>query len=106
MADINSVVLSGRLTDEPKLHYVQRNTDESVAVCRFVLATEDTYGRTSFIPVIIWRHYAEAVANYVSKGQEVIVVGKIQSRQDKEKTRTFIEIHAQEVKFGAKSGGK
>lgn len=101
MADINNVVLSGRLTDEPQLHYINRN-GESIAVCRFVLATEDGHGRTSFIPVIIWRNYAEAVANYVSKGQEVTVVGKLQSRQDKEKTRTFIEIHAQEVKYGAK----
>jgi len=101
MADINTIALSGRLTNEPDLHYINRN-ENSVAVCRFVLATTDPHKRTSFIPIIVWRNYAEAVANYVSKGQAVTVVGKIQSRQHKEKTRTFIEIHASEIKYGNK----
>lgn len=96
------MVLSGRLTDEPKLHYIKKSNGENIAVCNFILATEDVHGRTSFIPVLVWRNYGESVANYVSKGQEVTVIGKIQSRENKEKTRTFIEIHASEVKYGAK----
>jgi single-stranded DNA-binding protein len=52
--------------------------------------------------VIVWRNYAEAVANFLKKGQEATVTGKIQSRQDKERKRTFIELHANEVKYGPK----
>jgi single stranded DNA-binding protein len=103
MADINNVVLSGRLTNDPELHYINKgNNSEKVAVCRFTVATEDPFGKKSYIPIIIWRNYAEAVANYLIKGQEATVTGKVQSRQDKEKKRTFIELHASEVKYGPK----
>lgn len=105
MADINNIVLSGRLTADPELHYIEKGQAQ-VAVCRFFLATEDPYGKTSFIPVIVWRNYAESVANYLSKGQEATIVGKIQSRQDKESKRTFIEIYANEVKYGPKVSEK
>ncbi|OIJ09476.1 hypothetical protein BKP35_16345 [Anaerobacillus arseniciselenatis] len=98
---MNNIVLSGRLTADPELKYIDKGQSK-VAVCRFFLATEDPYGKTSFIPIIVWRNYAEAVANYLTKGQEATVVGKIQSRQDKENNRTFIEIYANEVKYGPK----
>ena len=103
MSDINTVVLSGRLTADPKLHYVKKG-NEQVPVCNFSIASEDKYGRTSFIPVIVWRNYGESVANYIEKGQEVIVSGSIYSRHDAKTSRTFIELHANEVKYGNKAG--
>jgi single-stranded DNA-binding protein len=102
VADTNNVVLSGRLTDHPELHYIKKGSGNQVAVCRFTLATEDPFGKVSYIPVIVWRNYAEAVANFLERGQEATVTAKIQSRQDKETKRTFIELHASEVKCGPK----
>ncbi|WP_332633582.1 MULTISPECIES: single-stranded DNA-binding protein [Halalkalibacter] len=103
MSDINNLVLSGRLTDDPQLYYVKKG-NEQVPVCNFSVASEDKFGRTSFIPVIVWRNYGESVANYLEKGQEVIVSGAIYSRKDKKTGRTFVEVHANEVKYGNKPG--
>ncbi|MEC2074279.1 single-stranded DNA-binding protein [Alkalihalophilus marmarensis] len=103
MADINQLVLSGRLTSDPQLHYINRN-NEKVAVCNFSIASEDPHGRTSFISIIVWRQYGEAAANYLESGQDVTIVGKLYSRKDPKSSRTFIEVHASEIKYGNKPG--
>ncbi len=106
MIDINRVVLSGRLVADPTLHY----TEKQIAVCQFTIASSREYESkqgTDFIPIIVWRNYAERCANNLEKGQEVFVEGKLHSRTANHKgsTRTFIEVHANQVKFGAKPKG-
>lgn len=107
MADINTIVLSGRLVANPDLHYVG---EPKVAVCRFSIASDRVYEgkqgqkKTDFTTIIVWRAYGERCANNLSKGQEVTVSGKLQSRNIERSgiKYTVNEIHADHIKFGAK----
>lgn len=79
---INNVVLGGRLTKDPDLKYTQNGT----AIASFTLAVERDFSgqdgnkETDFINCVIWRKSAETLANYVRKGQQIGVVGRIQTR--------------------------
>lgn len=101
---LNKVILMGRLTHEPELKYTQNNTP----VVSFSIAVDRNYGgkgeerQTDFINIVAWRHTAEFVCNWFTKGQMIVVVGSIQSRrwQDREgNNRTSIEVVASEVQF-------
>ena len=107
---LNKVILMGRLTHEPELKYTQNNTP----VVSFSIAVDRNYGgkgeerQTDFINVVAWRHTAEFVSKWFTKGQMIVVVGSIQSRrwQDQDgNNRVAIEVIANEVQFaGSKKG--
>lgn len=74
----NLVVVSGRLAKDPSLVYTQSGmacTSLTVAVSD----GQDKQGqdRTQFIQVSVWGKQAEAVANNLAKGSQVIVNGKL-----------------------------
>lgn len=103
--DINRIILSGRLTKDPELRY----TPNGIAVCNFTLATDRPFTNaqgkreTDFHTIIVWRQQAETVANYLRKGQEATVDGRLQNRsyQNNEgRNVTVTEIIAENVKFG------
>lgn len=79
---INRVVLVGRLTKDPELRY----TPSGVAVATFTLAVNRTFTNSSgdreadFINVVAWRQLAELCANYVKKGSQVGLEGRLQTR--------------------------
>lgn len=79
---INNVVLVGRLTKDPDLRY----TGNGTAVASFTLAVNRDFknadGRqeADFINCVIWRKPAERLANTVRKGQQIGVVGRVQTR--------------------------
>ncbi|MCM3715481.1 single-stranded DNA-binding protein [Alkalihalobacillus oceani] len=100
--DLNQIVISGRLTQEPVLHYVAKG-ENKIPVANFSIAT-DNFGKTSYIPIIVWQNYAESCANYLEKGQEVFVTGRLYSRVDTKSKRSFLEVHATLIKFGNKAG--
>ncbi len=77
---MNKVVLMGRLTRDPELRFT--NTSNT-ALCRFTLAVNRKFSKTNeadFINVVAWRKTAEFCGNYFKKGQQVAVVGSIQTR--------------------------
>lgn len=98
----NVVVLVGRLVADPELKY----TPSGVAVCTFGIAvsrwqrSESGEKQTDFFDVVAWRHTAEFVANYLTKGGLVAVSGRLQQRswvqQDGQK-RSKIEVVATDV---------
>jgi single-strand DNA-binding protein len=104
MATENTVTIVGNLVDDPELRY----TPNGAAVANFRVAQTqrvkdgDSWkdGETSFFRVNIWRDYAEHVADGLSKGHRVIVIGRLKTRSwetpegDK---RTVTEIDADEV---------
>lgn len=107
-ASNNEVRLEGRITAEPELRY----TTSGKPVANFSLAVRrewDDKGEADFLPVVAWNKTAEAIAQYVVKGQQLVVSGRMQSRsyetQDGAK-RTVIEVVAREVKFGRKPQAK
>lgn len=79
---INNVTLVGRLTKDPDLRY----TGNGTAVVSFTLAVNRNFKNNNgqqeadFINCVMWRKPAETLANHVAKGQQIGIVGRIQTR--------------------------
>ena len=94
----------GRLTKDPELRYT---TKSKTAVAAFILAVNRRFAQqgqpqADFINVIAWGKTAEFVSKYFIKGQQVSVVGRIQTRtwDDNEGKRHYItEVVAEETYF-------
>jgi single-strand DNA-binding protein len=105
MAGENQVVVVGNLTDDPELRY----TPNGAAVANFRVAVNrripDGSGgwkdaETSFFRVNAWRTLAENVAESLTRGSRVVVVGRLRSRSwetQEGETRSAVEIEADEI---------
>lgn len=78
MIIINKVVLLGRLTKDPELRYA---AGSGTAVCRFTLAVARQFKKdeTDFINCIAFNKQGEAIAQYVTKGRQLAVIGNIRT---------------------------
>ena len=101
---MNKAILMGRLTKDPETRYTQNNNTQ---VTSFTLAVPRRFkqeGQPSadFINIIAWSKTAEFVSKYFKKGQQVGVIGRIQTRNydDENGQKHYItEIVAEEVYF-------
>src|SRR5690625_1761172 len=79
---MNRVVLVGRLTRDPDLRY----TPNGVAVATFTVAVNRPFKNqqgeqeADFVNCVVWRKQAENLANYMKKGSQVGVDGRVQTR--------------------------
>ena len=99
---MNNVVLIGRLTKDPELAYGGQNSD--IAVCRFTLAVDrPTQDKAAdFIRIVAFRKQAENAKQYLAKGRQCAVDGRIQtgSYKDREgKTVYTTDVVANRVEF-------
>jgi single-strand DNA-binding protein len=106
MASLNKVLLIGNLTRPPELRY----TPSGTAVADLRLAVNRAYTTQSgerreeacFLTVIVWGKQAESCGEYLDKGSEVFVEGRIQTRdwegKDGQK-RSATEVVAERVQF-------
>lgn len=97
---LNFIAIAGRLTKDPELRYTGSNTP----VASFTLAVDRDYDRTEtdFVSCVAWKQTAEFVDRNFRKGQQMILKGRLQSRewQDKEgKNRVSWEAVAESVYF-------
>ena len=100
---MNKVFLIGRLSRDPEL----RHTSSGTAVCQISVAisrpvTQASEPQTDFINVVVWNKQAENVARYLSKGRQIAVEGRIQTRNydNNEGKRTYVtEVIASNVEF-------
>lgn len=101
---MNKTILLGRLTKDPEIKY----TNNGKCVAQFVLAvnrsTKNSQGNyeADFIPVVAWNATAEAVGNYVHKGQRLLVEGRLQIRSydAKDGSKRYVtEVIADRVEF-------
>lgn len=101
---MNKVILEGRPTKDPELKFTPGN---GTAVCTLTLAVNRRFKRegqpeVDFIPIIIWNKQAESVANYVTKGKLISVVGRMETRSydAKDGSKRYVtEVIAEEVNF-------
>jgi len=106
MASLNKVFLIGNLTRDPELRYTPQGTavtNLGIAVNRFF---KDKTGQkqqdTCFLTVVVWGQMAEVCNQYLQKGRQVCVEGRLQSRSWKDnegKNRSTIEVRADNVQF-------
>ena len=75
---MNKVILIGRLTKDPELRYA---AGSGTAVCRFTLAVARQFKKdeTDFINCIAFNKQGEAIAQYVTKGRQLAVIGSIRT---------------------------
>ena len=106
MAQDNQVVIVGNLTRDPELRY----TPNGAALVKFGVAVsrrvkDDATGQwkdadTSFFNVTAWRNLAENVAETLTQGSRVVVVGRLRTNSwetaEGEK-RSVVEIEAEEI---------
>lgn len=110
MADLNSVVLSGRLTADPTVKATTGNTK----IANFTLAVgrrgKKVEGRqdTDFINCVAFNNTAEFVEKYFHKGSSAWVVGSIHinTREEEGKRAYYTEVVCTDASFcGGASGG-
>lgn len=74
---MNIVIIHGRLTRDPEF----RQTQAGIPVCRFSVAvdryTKDKEKSADFIDCTVWRHTAEFISRYFTKGTAIIVEGSL-----------------------------
>lgn len=79
---MNKIILLGRLTRNPEVRYTQTGK----VVCQFILAVDrpftnqDGQKEADFIPVVIWGKQGETCGNNLTKGQRVLIEGRLQVR--------------------------
>jgi single-strand DNA-binding protein len=110
---VNKVILVGRLGKDPETRYMTSGE----AVTNVTLATSENWKdksgekqeRTEWHNLVFYRRLAEIAGEYLKKGSQIFVEGKLQTRkwQDKEgKDRYTTEIVVNEMQMlGSKSGG-
>jgi single-strand DNA-binding protein len=98
---VNKVILVGRLGRDPETRY----TGGGQPVCNFSMATDESFKsktgerqkRTEWHKIVVWGKQAEIAQQYLKKGSQIFLEGRIQSREwmDKEnQKRTSYEIVA------------
>ena len=86
MGSVNKVFLVGNLGRDAE----PRHTAGGTAVCNFSLATTDTWTdkssgqrqeRTEWHRVVVWDRQAESLQPYLTKGKQICVEGRLQTRE-------------------------
>jgi single-strand DNA-binding protein len=106
MAQENQVVIVGNLTRDPELRYTPNGAalvKLGVAVSRRI--KDDATGQwrdaeTSFFNVTAWRSLAENVAESLTQGSRVVVVGRLRTNSwetPEGEKRSVVEIEAEEI---------
>jgi len=105
---LNVSVLAGNLTRDPEVKY----TPSGAAVCEFTIASNEKFMKdgqlqehVNFVSVTVWGKQAEAVGQYLHKGDQATAEGKLRydswEKDGVKKSRLFIIAHA--VHFGARA---
>jgi single-strand DNA-binding protein len=108
----NRAIIQGRLGKDPEMKYLssgQAVTGFSVAVGGKFKAKDGTeVDNTEWHDVVIFGKLGETVNQYLTKGSEVTVIGRLDTREWKDKeenARWATEVVAHEVQFGPKASG-
>ena len=107
--NVNKVILVGRLTRDPEV----RNTPSGQTVASIGLATGHTWKdkngqkqeRTEFHNIVLWGRLGEIAGQYLIKGQEAYIEGRLQTTKFTDKSgvdRYKTEIIAENMQLGSK----
>jgi single-strand DNA-binding protein len=114
-SNINVVVITGNLTQDPELRHLGSGT----AVCELRVAvnsrrkdgsTGEWVDKPNYFNVTVWGAQGENCANYLSKGRPVAIEGRLDWREWEAKEgggkRQAVQIIANSVQFlGSRDGG-
>jgi single-strand DNA-binding protein len=110
VAGFNKVILIGNLTRNPELRYTPNGTPVAalgLAVSRRYKQGDDLKEEVCFVDIVVFGKQAEHCSQYLSKGNGIIVDGRLQQRrwetEDGQK-RSKHEVVAQSITFLPKRG--
>ncbi len=100
----NKVIMVGNLCADPELRYTAQGTpvcNLRLAVNEKVKSGDEWKDEVLFIGVTVWGKQGEACAQYLDKGKQVLVEGRLKenSWETDGQKRTKMEIVANQVKF-------
>jgi single-strand DNA-binding protein len=110
---VNKVILLGHLGKDPEVKYTPAGT----AVAKFSIATNERYkdkegnwqDRTEWHNIVAWQRLAEIAGEYLKKGRQVYIEGRLQTRSwdDKEsgQKKYMTEIVANDLVLLGGGGG-
>ncbi len=110
---LNKAIIIGNLTRDPEL----KSLPSGIKVCTFSVATNRTWkdkngakqDATEYHNVVVFARTAETVAQYMKKGSQILVEGRLQTRSWDDATsgakKYRTEIVADTVQFGSKGTG-
>ena len=113
MGSLNKVLLIGNLGKDPELRY----TPDGLAILKFPIATSEYFNdksgnkseKTTWHNIVAFGKMGQTLANYLNKGKQVFVEGRINNRSydDKDGNKKYISeiIATNIVLLGAKGGG-
>ena len=115
MKGINKAIIVGTLGKDPETRYTQ----SGMAICNISVATSEQWKdkqtgekveKTEWHRVVLFQRLAEIAGEYLMKGSQVYIEGKIQTRKWQDKNgqdRYTTEIIGNEMQMlGGKTGGK
>jgi single-strand DNA-binding protein len=113
MGSVNKVILVGNLGRDAELRY----TPGGAAVATINLATTEVWNdksgqrqeKTEWHRVVLWGKTAESLAEYLTKGKQIYVEGRLQTRQwdDKDGNKRYTtEIRGDRVVLLGGGGGR
>jgi single-strand DNA-binding protein len=113
MASFNKITIVGYLGRDPEIRY----TSDGTPVCSFTVATTerkkdksgDFQDVTTWFRITAWRRLAEIANQYLSKGKQVYIEGKLSQSEYQDKdgnTRTTLEVNCSDLQFIGPRGGE
>lgn len=98
---MNVVIISGNLGRDPELSYTPRT---QTACCRLsvAVARQKIGEQPDWVRVTVWGKQAETCNQYLTKGQEVKVVGSLRINKGND-GKEYTEVVANNVEFGARN---
>ena len=113
MAGVNKVILVGNLGKDPELRYAP----SGMAIANFNIATTETWkdksgakqDKTEWHKIVAFNKLAEICGEYLNKGKQVYIEGRIQTRQweDKDGNKRYTtEVVAQTMQMLGPAGEK
>ncbi|MBM4301750.1 MAG: single-stranded DNA-binding protein [Deltaproteobacteria bacterium] len=112
MAGVNKVILVGNLGADPEMRY----TADGTAVCNFRIATTEKFKdrqgnmqeRTEWHKVVAWTKLAEICGQYLSKGKQVYIEGRIRNESwEKDGVKQYsYKIEANNMQMLGGAGGR
>jgi single-strand DNA-binding protein len=114
---VNKVILVGNLGQDPEIRY----TPDGRPIANFSVATSETWNdkntgerreRTEWHRVVVFGKLAEICGEYLSKGRQVYIEGKLQTRkwqtkegQDRWTTEVVVDMRGSMQMLGSREGG-
>ncbi len=110
--NLNKAFVLGNLTRDPEL----RQTPGGQSVCSFSIATNRTFKNKAgeqqkeveYHNIVAWGRTGELIAQYMKRGSQILVEGRLQTRSWEAKTggkQYRTEIVCESMQFGAKPQG-